>query len=532
MSKRFVFLLSFFAIIDLMGFSEDSFARDKLSVPDEYNRNSVSFVVVTHGDKYDQLVINAVKAYSNEKFDYNEISIKTIPTSLPRLINPTVKSVATKVKPLYSKSDLLKTISSYDYGKEIFSFWTMRDSEGKMYDTRILERGRYNATKEDLADATASKVGAEWVAEKGYELISKSYVVVVDCYAIGNYDISGQVIPCASLSAIIYKMDITEDQIDNIFSKAWISDSDSPKQIKKKLNYYANSKIKCKERLFVENFGPSMLSMTKSMGGSMVKSASGVDLSSSAEEGISKVLVESIDNLMDNPKMTEWKVAAPMTNIAPIESPIGKKEGLRNGHRYTIFKYIEKRNGELIPVKVGYARALNRIPDNRVVVSDTISVSPARFIQLSGIPASQGMMLLEDKDHKMKSWAAFGVHDGGAGFNTGLSFLLYTHSSKHNIALFSHYADLTFEIGKGGYLQLDYGFGMRLLRYFEFVPYFGAELSLTPVLVDEAKNDPLFGICGGLTMNTRLIYPIDFFVRMGFSTANIVNFSTGLKFDF
>ena len=97
-----------------------------------------------------------------------------------------------------------------------------------------MERGRYNATQEDLNDANASKVGPEWIAENGYNLIKRSYVVVVDCFAIGDYNINGEIAQAASINAIIYKLNVDEDDINDILSKIWINENDTQRTIDKK----------------------------------------------------------------------------------------------------------------------------------------------------------------------------------------------------------------------------------------------------------------------------------------------------------
>ena len=95
----------------LVSFSNISLARKPLEVCDSYSRNSISFVVVTHGDSYyDQLVLNAVKSYTNEKFDYNDIPIKTISIPYSRLINPEVKSLSKVISP-YSIKEVSKIAS-------------------------------------------------------------------------------------------------------------------------------------------------------------------------------------------------------------------------------------------------------------------------------------------------------------------------------------------------------------------------------------------------------------------------------------
>lgn len=62
--------------------------KEKNLIDGEYNRNSISFVVVNHGDSYDAEVNESVRTYINDKFDFNDIDIKTVQTSVPRIVNP------------------------------------------------------------------------------------------------------------------------------------------------------------------------------------------------------------------------------------------------------------------------------------------------------------------------------------------------------------------------------------------------------------------------------------------------------------
>jgi len=477
--------------------------KDKPFVDGTYSRNSISIVVVNHGDKYDNVIQEIVNAYKNDKFDYNDIDIKVVNSRLPRLIDPKIKySNGAYIKPMYSQKEIESLVEDMDFGKSIFSYWFNRTPDGKMDDQRVLERGRYNATDQDVKNAMATEIGKGNVAEMGYGLISRSYVIILDVYAAGDYSIeykdgkkenhSG-----CSASAVIYALDISDNIVDGIFEKGWIYDGDDTKTINKKMAYYEKVKIPVKERLVVNEESVEVLSLEN--------------------KTFEECLNDVIDNILDNNKMTEWKVASPIINNHPIESKIGKKEGVKNGMRFSIYTYKENKEGELKSKRVGYVRAANKIVDNRIE-SDG-NTKPTQFYQISGLPLKSGYTLVEKKDTKTKLDLGLIIYNKrksskigvGIGCDIGLHHLAYLNTFAGSRFAAFHYAIADYSIGPNT-LTLGYGCGLRLIRMLEFEPYFKIGLGFK----NQKHPDPTrFGVSGGIALNLQIAAPFDFFFRIG-----------------
>ena len=461
--------------------------KQKEFVDGNYSRNSISFIIVNHGDSYDATVNNAVRSYVNEKFDFNDIDIKTVNASKARQINPSVKySGGNYVKVPYSSKDVQKWLGGQDLGKSEISFWFNRTDDGRMNDSRVLERGRLNATDQDLKNAMATKVGREMIAESGYGLIDRSYIIVFDAYALGNYSIStgkstNQRLG-VSVFAVIYAMDMSEGMLDQIFEKGWVYDDDDATTASKKIKYFEKLNIPVKERLSVveETFGYS------------------------EKETVESCIQETIDKILDNNKMKEWKVATPILNKHPLEAKIGKKEGVKNGQRFIVYKYVEDKNGNLQSKQNGQVRAANKIVDNRG--ETTGETKPTTFYQIAGKPVQSGMMLVENKDWKLQIGLGGQVGGGtGIGFDLGLGYLAWFNTFGGSRFAMSHYVLADYVTGVNS-ITAGYGCGIRLIRNLELMPYLKAGVKL---------GENKFGVDGGLGLNLQLAKPLDISVRVG-----------------
>lgn len=461
--------------------------KQKEFVDGNYSRNSISFVVVNHGDSWDAKVNKAVRSYVNEKFDFNDIDIKTINASKSRQINPSVKySGGEYVKVPYTSKDVQKWLEGKDLGKSEISYWFNRTSDGRMDDYRVLERGRLNATDQDLKNAMATKVGKEMIAESGYGLIDRSYIIIFDAYALGDYSIStrNSTDQCIGVSvyALIYAMNMSEGTLNQIFEKCWIYDDDDDATIENKIKYYNKVNIPVKERLTIVE----------------------ERISNSDNATVSSCIQDAIDGILDNRKMKEWKVATPILNKHPLEAKIGKKEGVKNGQRFMVYKYVEDKNGNLQSKKNGQVRAANKIVDNRGEA--TGETRPTTFYQIAGKPARAGMMLVENKDWKLQ--VGLGAQIGGGssvGFDLGFGYLTWFNTFGGSRFSMSHYVLADYVTGVNS-ITAGYGCGLRIIRNLELMPYLKAGVNM---------RDSKFGIDGGLGINLQLAKALDFSLKVG-----------------
>ena len=249
-------------------------------------------------------------------------------------------------------------------------------------------------------------------------------------------------------------MDMSEGTLNQIFEKGWIYPDDDSATKEKKNKYYDELKIPVKERLTIaeETFGYK------------------------DNETIASCIQEAINKILDNKKMKEWKVATPILNKHPLEAKIGKKEGVRNGQRFIVYKYVEDKNGNLQSKRNGQVRAANKIVDNRGIT--TGNTKPTTFYQIAGKPAKAGMMLVENKDWKFQ--IGLGAQVGGGttiGFNLGLDYLAWFNTFGGSRFAMSHYV-LTDYVSGVNSITAGYGCGIRLIRNLELMPYLKAGIKM------------------------------------------------------
>jgi len=146
-------------------------AQEKIKnvVTDNYDRNSVSYMIVDRGDSF----TSNINAFHNEmkiseKFDVNLIPTRKYKTSVSR---PNV----------LAQEEVDAFISSNKLGNEIISYIYNRKSDGSFDDSILTERGLYNATDQDMMNAAAAKV-SELSLEWGETLMNSAYVIVLDFY--------------------------------------------------------------------------------------------------------------------------------------------------------------------------------------------------------------------------------------------------------------------------------------------------------------------------------------------------------------
>lgn len=469
--KKYLFIIILLVLIT--GSGSASAKKKKEFVDGNYSRNSISFIVVNHGDSYDRIVNDAVRSYSNDKFDFNDIDIKTVNIAEARLIDP---SELTKVP--YKTKVIEEQLRDAELGKSIVSYWLNRTPDGRMNETRVLERGRRNATDQDVKNALATKIGREMIAESGYGLIDRSYIIVLDAFAVGTYSGKGQLSGSkgVSVTAIVYAIDMQENTLDRLFSKGWIYNDDDA-TIASKVEYYNKLKIPVKKRITINEGAYSK------------------------EKNLTHCIHEAINSILDNKKMKEWKVASPVLQVHPMQSKIGKKEGVRNGQRFSVYRYVEDKNGELQSKEIGKVRAANKIVDNRGEASG--ETQPSTFYQISGRRVQPGMLLFENKDLKLKLGVGGQIGGGiAAGFDVGLNYLAWLNTFGGSRFTMSHYALGDFVTGLNAF-TVGYGCGIRLIRNIELMPY-----------IKTAVNKS-FALDGGLGINLQIAAPIDISLRIG-----------------
>ncbi len=434
MKKRFT-VLTFAAL--LISLQLGAQAKIKDVVTSDYNRNSVSFVVIQRGDSYDTNTSSAVYDFNpGAKFDINSIKTKSL-----RIRKDRKESV-----PL---QDIQEAVEATAFSREILASIFNRDSRGMMDDKTVRYRGNYDAKDQDVINARAARIGEDALGDAGYSLVKGSYIVVSDFYNIdSSTDREGKVTWHTSARGYAFRIGATDDDINDFFEKCWIYDDDSQAVRESKL------------RAFQE------LDIPMEYIASTVASGSGKNVREAASSCMYSIIT-GLENVIP-----AWEVAGGIIAVKPLRAKIGTKEGLYNGARYRSYSYTEDKDGNLKSVPRGYLRA-TEIADNEGISEG--NTEPSEFYQISGLAnIEEGWTIKQSND--MRLGVAPGLRLGAPGrmaigidvdflmdVNTGGSMSYLLAYFGFDIRQASNYTPVQFSLG--------YGHALHLTRIFEIMPY-------------------------------------------------------------
>ena len=500
--KKFILLGIIFASF----FS--AFGQENDEEDNHYVRNSIAIVTVNHGDRYDAIIQQVVSTISPSKFNMCPLSISDVTSPVSRMIDtkPNVSFGIASVSPSYKNTQINDWIKNADLGKCFLSYWFDRNEEGLMDPHRILEQGMYNASDEDVRNAAATKIGKAMLSESGYDLLKHSYVIVLDCYAAGTLNTETSSKYGVSSLAKIFKVNIRERDLNNLFENCWIYEEDNEAVRDRKRKAFDKIQIELKE---VKTLNPEVYS---------------------SENDIKKCIRNLIlDEILDSGKIKEWAAWAPVWNNYPIQAKLGKKEGLKNGKRFKAVIYEKDRKGKIIEKSVAKLRA-TKVVDNREVAAG--NTAPSEFYQITSLkPVKKGMTLIESRDLRLQLSLGGGlainqnmtVGFENMGGHLGVSYLAGMNSFLYSRMCISHYIFLDSFLSSGvKSFSGGYGCGFRPIRMLEIMPYFKAGKQL-------GKEG--FGLSGGLDLNGRIIYPVDAFIRFEGGSIMGMYVGFGLRFS-
>ncbi len=513
--KRTLLFISFvFSAVTL--FSQ---TKTRPVVSDRYDRNSLSVILVEHNDSYDTEIRKAFTAIDpGEKFDINAIDHRFMTASWQRKVED--NGIAER------RNSLSTALIRSNYGKLIVGYWFNRQPDGTMDAERVMYRGHYNATDMDRIKAEASKIGLASLADKGFGLVSNSYVLVVDYVNVEKELKDKKVTWTATAEAHLFKIHYDEETEYHL-NESWIYDTDSEEVRREKIEKYNALQV-------------PMVPVT-----SVSFTASGTD-----PDGLAKTVRSAYDGAvvkMEN-RVDQWNVASAIYGSKPIRAKIGTKEGVKNGKRFFVYEHRADRTGNVYSKKKGVVRA-TRVADNRgIATGDT---KPSEFYQIAGGRLQEGMTLKQSNDLGLGLGIGYRV-GAMTGFDVSLDLLAHI-TTKGN----SQYVMMDFTVagygvnkyfeknglyrsGSGSSLPkvmnaydflLGYGYGMRVSRHVEFVPHAMIGFETLSVGDDEASvvlnsvtgEDDSFwdetALTGrfGLKLNANVKYPLQLFAALDYS---------------
>lgn len=460
-----------------ISFSVQSLADDKL-VTQNYNRNSISVVAVKRsGHAY---MGKWLTSYDfGEKFDVNVIQSNMIDTPGTTVFG---NAPGEKMPDEFYHS----YVAALPLGREIISFIFNRQEDGTMDDKLIRSRGFYNAIDQDILNAKSTSMGLELVAESGYELLKSCYILVVDCR--GGFVLKNSV--SAYTKGLVYKLDISEDELADLLTKTWIYPEDSPsvRDQKKKIfdNYLFKIKFICSDEGFGSDDG-------KYEGTAAKRSVGGV--------------TAKLEN-----KILEWQAATVISGTKPLRAKIGKKENLRVNDLYRTYSYKEDADGNVVSVKQGYIRATN-IADNTGVA--TGHTTPSEFFQISGFrDIEEGWTIKQVNDHRIGLGVSMNYDPDGR-LMPRLDYdgliKINTNGSVHHFLASLSPDQLVFREKVGAMkFCLGYGWGYYFIRSLEIMPYIMAGVSTLMVGTSENLGASYYAE-PGVRLTVNATYPVQFY---------------------
>lgn len=468
MKKYFVFVLFF--SFSLMLLAQPKVKRVESS---DYDRNSLSIIVVNRGDQWDHSINDFLsQLVIDEKFDVNEIPLTVFRVNNPDRRNPIGQEMADK---LMAESGVVKQVLAY-----IFN----RQSDGSMDDVLLRKRGLYNAKDQDVLNSSVAKVHEQYL-EWGEKLIDGSYVVVLDFWNLSKDTSAGTTNYYAWIDAYAYKLDCDRQKLDDFYRVAWADPASS-----------ASEKAAARKGFDEFQIGFVPIATVFDLNSSLKSSLEAVTsiLSNKGNTNYTAVaaMTEAYSNVMHSleKKIPGWRVAVPVVGTNPILAKIGKKEGVKNGQRFRAFSYSEDKYGNLVSNGEGYLRA--------TVIADNIGVATgnsetSQFCQISGIKEIQeGWTIKQSNDFKVS--AAFEPRVGGFSrysVNFAFDYLFHIYSSGNCFyGLLNLGADpeaVRFKKGLQTYSFIfgaGAAYGFRLNRMMEVAPYLTAGLDFVAATID------------------------------------------------
>ena len=134
----------------------------------QYRRSSLYSIMVSHPDqKMDAEIVGAfMELETPDKYNDHNLSVKCVTTS-SRNSN--------------ARAEIALFLQRNNVAKRLVSKWFQRNKETGGFDADlVLERGLYDASVTDIEIASQSKRGVDALADKGYELIENTFVIVND----------------------------------------------------------------------------------------------------------------------------------------------------------------------------------------------------------------------------------------------------------------------------------------------------------------------------------------------------------------
>ncbi len=389
-------------LIAVLCFVQRVYPQDlKIDVNRVYNRNSLSFMIVSHpGDEYDKWTLNSFKQNDiGGKYNLNPVSSSVYEASFARNGNDSI---------LFKAALIEKYLNEKGFAKEIVEHWYNRKPDGSMDMMNVYSRGRYNATEKDYQVAMMTKRGENRLFDEGNELIDKSYIVVFDVRAINKtiFETTGKLVWNGMADVYLFKV-VCDDDIKKQIYDCWFEagDSLSADEKRNKRDAFDRINFSVKHELTTSSY------IQPNVSGVMLNTF--LDVFSEGNSSISKVgyfgngETEYRNFIFDMYKQSlealetqrpDFKVKTTIVSDWPVRAKVGLKEGLTKKQHFAVYEALyDDRTNEVYAKEVATIMS-TRIGRNRfnaygnnmsekramtkfAVVAKSANIEPGMFIE-------------------------------------------------------------------------------------------------------------------------------------------------------
>lgn len=418
-----------------------------------YNRNSVTFIMLAHGDKYDSFILNNFLKEKFSKYNQNFVDFNVINTTLNR-------NASQKEK----EKMITETLKKEKIAQKVVSVWFNRNDAGFMNMEKIKERGLYNATEYQSLIAEKSHRSFDILKDAGEDLIKKSYVIVFDVSNISeSVSKAGILTWDGMIETYLYSIVFNEEIKNEFWDKCWLEEADKSKlsdqDIDKKLENFENFSFKIKSELqtkntVAKNTSLTMINAFTTFGLAMTENSNNPSNIRYTGDGVAE-----FNNFMQYAYQTgmqaieqfrpDFIVKTAINSVKPVAAKIGVKEGLKRKQRYDVYvgSYNEKK--DIVESKyVGTVRAA-KIANNTDISSGKSMTS--EFVTIYQKQSIQPYMTIQQKNDKQISlFADFIASSGNGIFSVGIENLNFITKNSFSGSLLM---DLVLSSNKGDYYK-------------------------------------------------------------------------------
>ncbi len=386
------------------------FAQRKTIEEIEYRRSSLYSILINHEEqKFAEEISEVfVDIPISDKYNDHDLSVKII-------------SVDKKLKQDEKGEDFLR---ENQIASRLVARWFNRDIlTGKCDLNLISERGLYNASEFDKEIAAQTARGQQLLIDAGEELIGNTFVLVNDIRYIDKEKqgqaaalamrILGAVAAVATgddslmdigeglgqmmetlkgfkvkVTTHLYRLAWNEELSNDFFANMYAA---SESEEDKKITFEQN-----RDKFKLEYVGKQLSS------GSDV-SFMGVNLSEPTimvRKACQRAIDENIANLQKN--FESFKIKMPLSSTAPLQCPIGKKEGVDENSKFEVLESVIDEKGKTSYRRVAIIKPLKgMIWDNRYMAEEEnaqgATLGKTTFQKVSGGEILPGMLIREIK---------------------------------------------------------------------------------------------------------------------------------------